>query len=226
MMRDIAGPAVVAYHGCDLSVATDVVSGSIPHLLPSKNPYDWLGDGIYFFEDDPVRAQKFAETAAEMPALRLTAKPILRPYAVGAVIRLGHCLDLSKQNGIDEFRLAYETLVQSMGEEQELPTNRAASQEDKEGILHHLDRAIINFIHGQRLSLGQQAYDTVRGFFWQGAPVCPTSAIGRLSHVQIAVRNTACVLGYFHPQSPTADRFQGLERIPPPPYRKKIRSAK
>jgi hypothetical protein len=221
MTGNVIGQTIVAYHGCDIEVGAKVIEGEIMHLTPSKNPYDWLGDGIYFFEDDLLRAQYFAKSAAEAPERRLTAKPIAYPYAIGAVIRLGNCLDLSKQSGIDEFRNAYDELERGKGEDQELPVNKPAGSGDEEGILHNLDRAVINFIHGQRIKDGKAPYDTVRGFFHQGQPVFPTSAIGQLSHVQIAVRNTSCILGYFHPQPPMADPFQGLNKLAPLPYRKK-----
>jgi hypothetical protein len=198
-----------------------LVEGEIQHLKPSKNSYDWLGDGIYFFEEDLLRAKRFAEVAATFPHKRYTAKPITAPYVVGAVIRLGACLDLSKQAGIEEFRSAYNLLVKSMGDGYEMPANKAAGPDDREGILRHLDRAVLNFIHGQRIIENKPPYDTVRGFFHQGGSVVPTSAVGQLSHVQIAVRNTACILGYFHPCEPLDDPFQGLLCIPAKPYRRK-----
>ncbi len=190
-------------------------------LEPSKNPYDWLGDGIYFFEGDLERARRFAEQAARFPERRLSSKPIVLPYAIGAIIHLGHCLDLSTQRGVDEFSTAYEDLVKGMGPDQELPINKCASASDQDYILHNLDRAVINFVHGKRMKNGDKPYDTVRGFFRQGDAVMPTSAFGRLSHVQIAVRNKECILGYFHPRSPDNDPFMGLSRIPPLPYKKK-----
>jgi len=151
MTGHVLGQTIVAYHGCDLSIATQLVEGDIPHLKPSKNTYDWLGDGIYFFEEDLLRAMRFAEAAAAAPEKRYTAKPIQEPYAIGAVIRLGNCLDLSKQAGIQEYRAAYDLLVKGMEDGYEMPTNKAAGPDDAEGILRHLDRAVINFIHGQRI---------------------------------------------------------------------------
>jgi hypothetical protein len=221
MTDSVGGQTVVAYHGCDIKIGSKIIEGEIMHLSPSKNPYDWLGDGIYFFEDDLLRAQVFAKAAAAAPGKKLTAKPITYPYAIGAVIRLGNCLDLSKQNGIDELIKAHEALERGKGPDQELPANKGAGEGDEEGILHNLDRAVINYLHGRRIADGKAPFDTVRGFFHQGKPAFPTSAIGQLSHVQIAVRNTSCILGYFHPQLPIAEPFQGLDKLPNPPYRKK-----
>jgi hypothetical protein len=43
---------VIAYHGCDITVRDDLVTGRIPRLDHSANKYDWLGRGAYFFEGD------------------------------------------------------------------------------------------------------------------------------------------------------------------------------
>ena len=73
---------VYGYHGCDESVAKRILEGNDP-LSPSYNAYDWLGSGIYFWEDAPERAMQWA---VEMK------KP--HPAVVGAVIELGNCLNL------------------------------------------------------------------------------------------------------------------------------------
>jgi hypothetical protein len=38
---------VLGFHGCDKSVADKIFAGE-EDLVASKNPYDWLGSGIYF----------------------------------------------------------------------------------------------------------------------------------------------------------------------------------
>lgn len=43
---------VYGHHGCDESVAKRILEGRVP-LTPSYNAYDWLGSGIYFWEDAP-----------------------------------------------------------------------------------------------------------------------------------------------------------------------------
>ena len=56
----IAGNLLIAYHGCDATTRDDLVTGAIPCLAQSRNRYDWLGPGAYFFEGDDRRALKFA----------------------------------------------------------------------------------------------------------------------------------------------------------------------
>jgi hypothetical protein len=43
------------------------------------------------------------------------------------------------------------------------------------------------------------SYETVRGAFWEGGELYPTSGFGRKNHIQIAVRAPHCIKGYFRP---------------------------
>ena len=47
---------VLGYHGCDRSIMNDILTGK-SGLQASRNDYDWLGNGVYFWEDsnDPCR---------------------------------------------------------------------------------------------------------------------------------------------------------------------------
>jgi len=49
---------IVAYHGCDAEVAERLLRGE--PFKKSQNDYDWLGEGIYFWEYGADRAMKFA----------------------------------------------------------------------------------------------------------------------------------------------------------------------
>jgi hypothetical protein len=42
-------------------------------------------------------------------------------------------------------------------------------------------------------------FQTVRGCFVEGGPAFPGSGIQRESHIQIAVRDPACIIGVFRP---------------------------
>src|SRR5260221_3394185 len=79
---------VTAYHGCDASVAAKVLAGTA-RLDLSKNAYDWLGEGIHFWEHGPQRAQEWAIEQA-----KLSGKRVKEPSVLGAKINLGECLDL------------------------------------------------------------------------------------------------------------------------------------
>lgn len=201
---------VLGFHGCDERIGRQLIAGDIAHLSPSKNPYDWIGDGIYFFENDPERALHFAVTASQHPERDLTKGRIESPFVVGAVIDLRNCLDLSHQQGIREAAEALEALRVSRGDKP-LPRNKPADADDGDIIVRNLDRAIVNYLHTLRRMAELQPYDTVKSPFAQGQPLAETSFFHEFSHVQIAVRNANCILGYFLPQSPIESPFQGLE---------------
>ncbi len=57
---------VLGFHGCDESVSKKIINGG-DILKPSNNDYDWLGNGIYFWENDPYRALEYAKHLQEKP---------------------------------------------------------------------------------------------------------------------------------------------------------------
>lgn len=46
---------VIGFHGCDKSIVEKVLNGE-EELIKSQNDYDWLGSGIYFWENNEARA--------------------------------------------------------------------------------------------------------------------------------------------------------------------------
>ena len=186
-------PIVLGYHGCDLRTARELLSGS--PFKPSSQNYDWLGAGSYFWENDPVRAYQWAtEPRSEFH----------HPTVVGAVIELGHCLDLTTQSGIAAVRVAYEQFV-SMAEKNKSPIPRNIDpREEPEGdkILRRLDCAVINFlfeIHREAQESDPQIkpYKTIRALFPEGDELYPNAGFWEKTHVQICVRDANPILGVF-----------------------------
>jgi hypothetical protein len=192
---------VLGFHGCDEKVGEDLLRGATRHLSASSNDYDWLGSGIYFWENDPQRALEFAKQAVDNPLL--TKGKIEKPFVVGAVIDLGLCLNLLDRSSLQELASAYD-LFKMVTEVKRapMPQNRGADLGAR-----FLDRAVIEFLHKtrERLNLRPQSrgkypsYETVRGAFWEGGELYPTSGFGRKNHIQIAVRAPHCIKGYFRP---------------------------
>ena len=49
-------PSIIhGFHGCDNDLAEAIFAGE-ETLKPSQNTYDWLGSGIYFWENDNCSA--------------------------------------------------------------------------------------------------------------------------------------------------------------------------
>ena len=79
---------IIAYHGCDASVVTTVLSGE-DTLAPSEKGHDWLGPGLYFWEHGPQRAYDWACDEKQRDP-----EKIQTPAVLGAYINLGQCFDL------------------------------------------------------------------------------------------------------------------------------------
>ncbi len=191
---------VLGFHGCDQSVADSVVAGR-SQLVHSSNDYDWLGNGIYFWENDPHRALEYATMLRDHP--RHPNRRITNPAVLGAVIDLGHCLNLMEAATLDLLGSAYETLTVLLGAAGEmLPTNVEGAREGKDLLVRRLDCAVIEFLHKE---YGERKFDTVRGLFFEGDDLYPNAGFRARNHIQICVRNPNCIKGYFLPREPDTD---------------------
>lgn len=183
MQRSVTG-LVLGYHGCSREVADRLIGGEA--FRPSQNPYDWLGDGVYFWESDPVRALQWANDAVARKSYNDAA-------VIGAVLDLELCLDLTTQSSLDVIRTAYEdlqTLVDSLGE---------TLVENRSGLLRQRDNAVLNYLYE---SMPEPKFQTVRGVFTEGDWLYPGARIHSQTHVQIAVRDLNCIKGVFRPAMP------------------------
>ena len=193
-----ASAFVLGFHGCDESVGERVLAGK-DHLVPSTNDYDWLGHGIYFWENSPVRARQWAEFLAKH-----SPKPrdrIAKPFVIGAIIDLGNCLDLTEasslglvRSGFDEMRLAMESIGI------DLPKNEPGAQGDADLLKRKLDCTVINYVHAMRDNEdGLTPFDSVRGAFSEGLPLYDGAKIMAKTHIQICARHRSSIRGYFRP---------------------------
>ena len=106
---------VLGFHGCDKSVRDDVVSKQGVLLTPSDNEYDWLGGGVYFWENNHTRALEFAEFLKDNPPHNSKQK-IHEPAVLGAVIDLGFCLDLLDSEYLNILEEGYNLLKKTKEE--------------------------------------------------------------------------------------------------------------
>ena len=176
---------IVGYHGCDEDVAVRVLDGE--PFAESVNDYDWLGRGTYFWEYGVDRAYRFASGQER----------VARPAVIGALIQLGECFDLlDTRYTADLAGFFRKWEEESKRADLPLPVNAGRTPDKK---LRRLDCAVIN----RYLTLAEEGgrrFDTVRGCFIEGAPVFEGSGIHLESHIQIAVRNPACIVGVFKPR--------------------------
>jgi hypothetical protein len=178
---------VLAYHGCDAAVAERLLTDE--PFRKSENDYDWLGAGVYFWEYGADRALQFARDQQRRGK-------VTEPAVVGAVVQLGHCFDLLDTAYTEDLASAfrkYRSFEAQAG--WTLPRN-AGSTPDKN--LRRLDCWVLNH-YLDELDADGVAFDTVRCGFQEGKRAFPGGGIYRESHIQISVRNPACVLGVFRP---------------------------
>lgn len=184
---------ILGFHGCDKSTVDKVVNGK-ENLKGSLNDYDWLGNGIYFWENNFDRALDWAKKSNK----------IKEPSVLGAVIDLGYCMDLIDSEFLKELKNAYNTLKQSMKlVDLPMPINEGNTS-DK--LLRKLDCAVIETAHTINEDTGSVSYDSVRGVFWEGSFLYPDAFFKEKNHIQICVRNPNCIKGYFLPR-PVDNKF-------------------
>ena len=181
----------IGFHGCDKSVVEYVINGG--NLKPSQNSYDWLGHGIYFWENNEARALQFAEEASKRKS-----SSIKNPAVIGAVIDLGYCLDLTDMSCLYEIKQSYNALKMALNEVQ-LPKNRVVGT-SSDLLIRNLDCAVIEFEHTINEKAKVKSFDSVRGIFVEGDELFPNSKKKEKNHIQICVRNPNCIKGYFLPR--------------------------
>ncbi len=186
---------ILGYHGCDADVASKVISSDVD-LNPSKNDFDWLGQGVYFWEADPRRAKEYAEWKVGRGDFEHAA-------VIGAVIDLRNCLDLTNRNDL-ELVASYHEIFEDDRKRADmpLPENQNAKGDPFEDLLlRYLDCAVINYLnHINDKSPKTENYDTVRGMFAESGELYSGAGFKRQTHTQVAVRNLDCIIGYFSPK--------------------------
>lgn len=170
---------VVAFHGTRKGTAEKLVAG-VP-FDHSENDDDWLGHGIYFWEYAPQQAWWWAER-------RYGAGDAA---VVGALVRLGRCIDLLDPSNADLLEQAHNDLeVALKSVEQSMPNNANNHK--------YRDCAVFNYL----LATLKQAHvepDSVRAVFVPmrtgGLPrLWDRSGIFRGAHIQLSVREPSNIM--------------------------------
>lgn len=187
---------IVGYHGTRLSVALDIVNRR-QDFDPPENEGDWLGRGVYFWEYAPRQAEWWANRVRKL-------KKWDEPVAIlGSMIRLGACLDLLDPLNMKVIKGYHDDLRQdrsSLGIP--MPENRRNKRS--------LDCAVFEYLYAKLDPPGEPrryAVDTARGAYVPTAEkkrIWAGSWLYEQSHIQICVRNPACILGtWLHKPSAT-----------------------
>ncbi len=181
---------VIGFHSCDREIGLRMVNGQ-DQLRPSNNPWDWLGPGIYFWEDNPFRGLDYAVNCAHK-GQKFNGN-IKTPFVIGAIIELGNCLNLVEPNAINIIKKAHGLLkIKSEVTGEKMPSNKGANRS--------LDCAVIRQLHESNKIMKEPPYDTIRSPFHEGKPIYNEANFTDGLHIEICVINPAQIKGYFLPQ--------------------------
>ena len=193
---------IIGFHGCDMVRQQELLAHNAP-MPVSDNDYEWLGHGMYFWENNYDRAMQWAEK-------KYAKDPAKEPAVIGAVIDLGYCCDLLDKRFITTVQTYY-TLMKAEYEEdgRDLPVNENLTKDpNKDKLLRKLDCSVLEFMHSQVLQEAQKEvkdqgysryklFDSVRGVFTEGDFAFPGAGFYEKSHLQICVRNPNSIKGFF-----------------------------
>ncbi|WP_234851528.1 hypothetical protein [Sinorhizobium meliloti] len=85
-----------------------------------------------------------------------------------------------------------------------MPVNSdARGDKNSDKLVRKLDCAVINYVHEIAKEAALPAFDTVRGLFPEGNEIYDGARFHERTHTQIAVRNDACIKGFFLPRGET-----------------------
>jgi len=172
---------VIAFHGTREETARRLVRGDA--FDASTNDDDWLGHGIYFWEYAPQQAWWWAQR-------RYKGKD--KPAVVGALVRLGNCLDLLDPSNVGLLTWAYQDLAHQLGRAKQ-PVPRNANNHK------YLDCAVFNWLY-TLLEAGGKHLESCRAVFvplqqGRGLPrMWQRSGVFEGAHIQLCVRQPQNIL--------------------------------
>jgi hypothetical protein len=197
---------VTGFHSCDREVGLKVLNGEL-ELIPSDNVWDWLGGGVYYWEQNPERALQYAIEVANKE--QKNKKAITTPFVIGSHIELGTCLNLLEPKAMEIVVRAHKALEQLSEKSGEpLPVNEKSKR--------NLDCAVIRYVHEIARQEGIN-YDTIRCAFPEGKFAYTGSNFTMRGHIEVCVINPDMIMGYFLPRPiATFNPWLKAEFIPKP----------
>lgn len=185
----------LGFHGCEKSEQEKLLLNT-GYIKKSTDSYDWLGHGMYFWENNPERARLWADQ-------KKLSGTLLEPAVVGAVIDLGRCLDLLDSRNIDLLKNSF-MLFKSDSEKLAKPVPRNVNHPKDPGsdkVLRYLDCAVIEYTHSFLKSRKEAPFDSVRAAFIEGEPIYPGAGFNSKTHIQFCIINPFCIKGIFLPRN-------------------------
>jgi hypothetical protein len=179
-MCNIQGTLIYGYHGTDSRNVESILENG---FNSSTKPHDWMGRGIYFWQDAPERAKSWAKSYHSNPVV----------VCAEILIDFDHTIDLfdssPKNPYVEWMKRSYSHFRETLSNDDEF--NKQI------GGFHGLDRLIVDYVADEVMPKEMNKHiQAVRSVFIEGNPLFPAynnqekSAFHDLSHVQIAVRDS------------------------------------
>ncbi|MRG48587.1 hypothetical protein GFS24_25950 [Chitinophaga sp. SYP-B3965] len=207
-MYNVKPNLIFGFHGCDAQVRDSLLKN--PDVIRiSKEPFDWLGHGMYFWENNIERAMQWAIEKKRRGTIK-------DPAVIGAILNLGYCCDFLDSHFIETLKDSHQLMSAFYNQNGiSLPVNKNAPNDaNNDKLLRELDCAVIEFMHeGKDIQakrdlsthgfLKNLPFDSTRSVFTEGAPAYEGAGIHDKNHIQICIRNMNCIKGFFIPRSKT-----------------------
>lgn len=207
-MYDLRPNLLIGFHGCDRNTARLLLNDPVK-IKMSKRPYDWLGHGMYFWENNLELAGKWA-----IEKQQRKGGPIEDATVVGAVLNLGYCCDLTDSRYINMLKDCYYVMKKERTKVSRpiLLNKDIPADPHKDKLLRLLDCAVIETLHELMEEQFKadiktngfselNIFDSTRCFFTEGGRIYEGSGFFEKTHVQICIRNPNCIKGFFNPRA-------------------------
>ena len=158
------------YHGTSKENAANILKSR--KFMPAGSSRDWLGRGVYFFENDPVQAYKFSKAKNRLPPERVCV--------LGATveIRENQFIDLTVDEG-REFFEQYASLL-----EEKL---KALDKKDG-GVWRHKEGYVADFLNED------MPYDFIKAAYRVPKKFQHELFDYEVTQIQICVKDTSCII--------------------------------
>jgi hypothetical protein len=199
---------VFGFHGTTKDRAEKIIKDKT--WIVGKNAYDWLGHGVYFFQDSPIRALLFAEKRAEQNRQEGKTGMEVIPSVIRARISLENCIDFTDADWAPVLRIARKRLgriakskKEPLPEQEPIKVRKLPRKSNlirkgtykgplRKSALHNLDCAVSNLLLNDINPIFKVF--SLRSAFLDGYPCYRTSWLFDLSHVQINVQQPSKVV--------------------------------
>ena len=117
-------------------------------------------------------------------------------------------MDLMDHSNLQLIHMSHSNLEKEFNDAgKKLPKNmvsRTKSNKDKDPgrdkIFRYLDCAVIQNLHriNEKVNRGAR-FQSVRGLFTEGNPIYEGAGFNQKNHIQLCIRESSCIKGYFRP---------------------------